>query len=219
MIYTCYEMIQDCRAGKPEGWSYFTSRYQPVAERIAAHYGGKDVDHLIPSLRATLFESMQPMPERHFVADLRQAVLEALFQDQPLTLELETVAQAWAPLTVVEKKAAWLETMRYTSEDTGRILRMEPNTVAKIRDKAADALRAVQDRWSRTLLQDNGRQLGRAASSRATEQCVAAKALLDIIDGRATWYKREELERHIVSCLHCIDHFCRLHEVCDLLRS
>jgi len=210
MIYTCYEMIQDCRAGKPEGWSYFTKHYAPVAQKIAAHYGGTNVDAILPNLR-TLFQSMQPMPERHFVADLRQAVLAALFADEPLKVGLEKVAEAWAPLTIVEKKAAWLESMRYNSEDTGRILRMDPNTVTRIREKAGDTLRAT--------LQESGRQLGRAASAQSTEDCVPGKALLDIIDGRSTWYNREDLERHITACLHCIDHFCRLHEVCDLLRA
>jgi len=219
MIYACYEMIRDCRAGKPAGWSYFTANYLPVAQRIAAHYGGADVERIVPHLRDTLFQSMDPMPERHFIAELRQAVLAALFPDQPLTADLETLAQALAPLTVVEKKAVWLETMRYSSDDAGRILRMDPKTVEKIRDKAAELIRASQDRWSRTLLADNGRQLGRVVGAQSTEECISVKSLLDIIDGRSTWSKREEMERHVAGCLHCVDHFCRLHEVCDLLRT
>ena len=219
MIYTCYEMIQDCRAGKPEGWSYFMAQYAPIARRIAAHYGSNDVEPVLPQLRGTLFEGMHPMPERHFVAELRQALLAALFPEQPLALDLQTLAQALAPLTVVEKKAVWLETMRYGNQDAGRILRLDPDTVGKIRDRGAELIRAGQDRWSRSLLEDHGRQLGRAAARQAAEPCISVKALLDMIDGRSTWYQREEMERHIAGCLHCIDHFCRMHEVCDLLRS
>ena len=218
MIYTCYEMIQDCRAGKPEGWSYFVKQYGPVAGRIAAHYGAADADRILPQLRP-LLASLEPMPERHFVAELRQAMLAALFADEPLPIDLEKVQQGWAPLTVVEKKAAWLETMGYGKEDTGRILRVDPNTVEKIRAKAAEALGAIRDGSGRGMPAANGRGLGRAAARQATEQCVPTKALLDMIDGRTTWYKREELERHITGCLHCIDHFCRMHEVCDLLRQ
>lgn len=218
MIYTCYEMIQDCRAGKPQGWSYFTRQYAPVAGRIAAHYGAQGVDQVLPQLRTTLLQTLEPMPERHFIAELRQAVLAALFPEQPLRLDFESLTQALAPLTVVEKKTAWLETMRYNDLETARILRMDPGTVAKIRDKASELIRASQDRWSRTMLQDHGTDLGRAAARQATGECPPPKALLDIIDGRSTWSKREEMERHITTCLHCVDHFCRLHEVCDLLR-
>ena len=30
MIYTCYEMIRDVRAGLPEGWRYFVDHYISV---------------------------------------------------------------------------------------------------------------------------------------------------------------------------------------------
>src|SRR5947207_7778847 len=72
MIYTSYEMIQDSRAGKPAGWSYFLANYKPVAERLAAHYGLGDVEAILASVRESLLPSIQPMPERHFVAELRQ---------------------------------------------------------------------------------------------------------------------------------------------------
>jgi hypothetical protein len=218
MIYTCYDMIQDCRAGKPGGWSFFMANYKPAVDRMAAHYGLTDIDGILAGVRDTLFQTIQPMPERHFMAELRQKVLAAM-PDQPVELDLETLAQAFAPLTVVEKKAVWLETMRYGAEDAARMLRMDPNTVGKIRDKAADLLRGAQDRWSRTILEDNGMSLGRAAAAQSTPDCVLPKSLLDIIDGRSTWSKREEAERHITACWHCVDHFSRLHEVCDLLRS
>jgi hypothetical protein len=218
MIYTSYEMIQDCRAGKPAGWSFFMTNYKPTADRMAAHYGVTDMDGVLASVRDKLLQEIQPMPERHFVAELRQKVL-AFLPDQPIELDLETLAQAFAPLTVVEKKVVWLETMHYGAEDTARMLRMDPKTVQKIRDKAADLLRGAQDRWSRTILADNGSSLGKAAAAQSTPECISLKALLDIIDGRSTWSNREQAERHITGCWHCIDHFSRLHEVCDLLRS
>jgi hypothetical protein len=218
MIYTSYEMIQDCRDGKPAGWSYFLSNYKPVVERLVSHYGLPDVDTTLGSVRDSLFPSIQPMPERQFLAALRQKVLSSA-PERELECDMEAMTQAFAPLTVVEKKVVWLETMRYNADDTARMLRMDPQTVAKIRDKAADLLRAAQDRWSRTMLADNGPALGKAVGVQAKPECITAKALLDIIDGRSTWSKRDEMERHITGCWHCVDHFSRLHEVCDLLRK
>jgi|SRR5581483_11094776 len=217
MIYTSYEMIQDCRAGKPAGWSYFLANYKAVVERLAAHYGVTDVAAALAAVRDSLFQSIQPMPERQFVAELRQKVLAAA-PNRTLDIDLESLAQAFAPLTVVEKKAVWLETMRYSLEDAARMLRMDAATVAKIRDKAAEMLRAGQDRWSRTMLAEGGIALGRAVAVQKQPECIPPKKLLDVIDGRSTWANREEMERHITACWYCVDHFSRLHEVCDLLR-
>src|SRR4051812_14357124 len=116
MIYTSYEMIQDCRAGKPAGWSYFLANYKPVVERLAAHYGLPDIEATLADVRNSLFASIQPMPERQFVSALRQKVL-AKAPDRTLDLDMEAVGQAFAPLTVVEKKAVWLETMHYSPDD------------------------------------------------------------------------------------------------------
>ena len=84
-----------------------------------------------------------------------------------IELELETVAAALEPLTLVEKQAVWLETMLYSHAQTGVLLRMAPPTVEKIRDKGADLIRGKVDSWSRTLLAENGLSLGRAAAAAA----------------------------------------------------
>jgi hypothetical protein len=40
-----------------------------------------------------------------------------------------------------------------------------------------------------------------------------------VIDGRATWRGREEMESHVKGCWHCLDRYCRLLEVVDVLRG
>jgi hypothetical protein len=231
MIYTCYDMIRDCRADRAEGWSHFVSQYVPVVRRILSHYWpereGNLLRPVLETLRrpqSSLFASLEPAPERWFVAELRRQVLAAVEQLEispppAAALDLDTLAGALSPLTLTEKQAAWMETMRYTSAETGTRLRMEPRTVEKIRDKAAELLRGRMDTWSQSLLAGNGRQLGLAAEAAATNDCLPAKAFLDILDGRTTWYGRETLERHVSTCWHCIDHFCRMVEVRELLRG
>ena len=233
MIYTCYDMIRDCRADRPAGWSHFITHYVPVIRKIAAHYyPNLAADSVLVTLRrpeSSLFDSLDPAPERWFVAELRQRVLAALDSNAgdgtsvPQLVagepDLDSVSKALEPLTLLEKQAVWQETMRYPPERAGVLLRMDPRTVQKIRDKAAERLRGQLDTWSRTLLSDAGRPLGRAAASAGTPGCLPAKAFLDVLDGRTTWQGREELERHVAACWHCIDHFCRLAEVLDLLRG
>jgi len=96
---------------------------------------------------------------------------------------------------------------------------MSVPTADKIRRRSADLLRGRMDTWRSTLLVDNGAALGRAAAAGHTSQCPAAKVFLDVLDGRATWRSRAEVEQHVTACSHCIDHYCRLLEVVELLRG
>jgi hypothetical protein len=228
MIYTCYEMIRDCRADRPEGWSYFIRSYVPVIRRLVEHYGGgaaggAAIERVLGAVRnpeSSLFQTLDPAPERWFVAELRQEVLAELAAPEPeIDLPLETVATALEPLTLLERQAAWLETMRYDAARTATLLRMAPATVEKIRARAGDLIRGQVDTWRGTLLAENGAALGRAAAAQSSPACLAPKTFLDMLDGRTTWRGREELEQHAMGCWHCIDHLCRLVEVVELLRG
>jgi hypothetical protein len=136
-----------------------------------------------------------------------------------IELDLATVGDALAPLTVTEKLAAWLEMMRYSSEQSAAMLRVSGSTVEKVRARAAEQIRGKVDAWNRSLLADNGLALGRAAAAAHTTECLPAKAFLDILDGRTTWTEREQMERHVTACWFCIDHFCRMLEVVDVMRA
>jgi hypothetical protein len=226
VIYTSYEMVRDCRADLPEGWSFFIVNFVPLIRKLLAHYGPDDSASLERALLAlrdpqsSLFQSLEPAPERWFIAELRQKVL-AQIPDRPteIALDLETVADALAPLTMVEKQVAWIETMRYSAAETGAMLRIAPATAEKIRDRARDLVRQKVDTWTRNLLAQNGAELGRAAAAATGKDCLNVKTFLDILDGRTTWPGRGELERHVNGCWHCIDHFCRMTEVVELLRQ
>jgi hypothetical protein len=227
MVYTAFEMIRDCRADRPEGWDYFIRHYIPLICKMLSHYGRKqdsELDKVLATLRDPgrgLFSALQPVSERPFVAHLRQKVLETVEgQDPPgLTIELETLAAALVGLTLVEEQAVWLETMRYPPAEAGTLLRMRAETVARIRAKAAERIRGGLDGWSITILAENGLRLGGAASAAATGDCLPAKVFLDIVDGRTAWQGRESMEGHVRTCWHCIDHYCRLLEAAEWLRT
>jgi hypothetical protein len=218
MVYTAYEMIRDCREDRPEGWRYFIANYVPVIRKLLAHYGSEDAGAVerIAGDR-TLFSTMEPVAERTFVAELRQRALAQL--PAPSHLGLEEVAAAFEPLTLLEKQAAWIETMRYSAAETGAMLRMSPATVEKIRTRAAELLRGHLSSWSSGMIAAGGLALGREASAAHTKDCPPSKVFLDVLDGRSSWQGREEMERHVTSCWQCIDHFCRMAEVIELLRG
>jgi hypothetical protein len=228
MIYTCYEMVRDCRTDRPEGWAYFISEYVPLVRKLLAHYDPEraadgELNRVLQALRnpeSSMFQLLEPAPERWFAAELRQKVLAELASPVPeIDIDLETVAAALEPLTVVEKQAAWFETMRYTPVETGPMVKMEPATVEKIRHKAAGLIRGKVDHWSQTMLAQNGSAVGRAAAAGKGKDCLPVKAFLDLIDGRTTWRGREEMEHHVNQCWHCVDHFCRMVEVVEQLRG
>jgi len=233
VTYTSYEMIRDCRAGKAESWSYFLETYVPIMRGFLAHYfperahDAKLVERVLTKLsqpESNLFQSLEPAPERTFVAELRLRVLAAAEADRAsaapdVSIDVETLGKALEPLTLTEKLAAWFETMRYGDVDSGRMLRMSPETAHKIRGRAAELVRGAVDAWRATLLEDNGPLLSQAAAALSTKDCLSAKAFFDVIDGRATWSGREEMERHVKSCWYCLDHYCRLLEVVDVLRA
>jgi hypothetical protein len=232
MVYTCFEMVRDCRADRPEGWSYFITNYVPVIRRFVLHYrpdrDGK-IDDVLLAIRnpgapaAGLFASVTPVPEREFLAALRQQVLDILDVESPLpepeiSIDLDTLTAALEPLTLLEKQAVWLETMGYDPPEAGALLRTGAAAIEKMRENAGARLRGKMDNWRLTLLSENGRQLGRSAAGAATPQCLASKLFLDLLDGRTTWGGREDLERHVRNCWHCIDHYCRLLEAAELAR-
>ena len=114
-----------------------------------------------------LFTSTVPPEERWFVAQLRQLIVAELAAPAAeIPIGLETLTAALEPLTMTEKQAAWLETMRYSPAQAGPMLRVSPDTVEKVRDRAAELIRGQVDSWRRTLLAENGPALGREAAGR-----------------------------------------------------
>ena len=147
MIYTCYEMVRDCRADLPEGWVHFILHYVPVCRKVLAHYAPERagdaalLDRILLTVRdpdSFLFHAAGPPEERWFVSQLRQLIVAGLAAPAAeIPLGLETLTAALEPLTMTEKQAAWLETMRYSPEQAGPMLRVSPDTVEKVRHRAA----------------------------------------------------------------------------------
>jgi hypothetical protein len=229
MIYTCYEMVRDCRADLPEGWTYFITHYIPVIRKTLAHYAPERagdaalLERVLLAIRQPgcgIFQSAAQPEERWLVSELRLIVVTELAAPAAeIEIDLDTVAAALAPLTMTEKQAAWFETMHHTPAAAGPMLRVSPETVEKVRERAAELIRGKVDTWRRTLLAENGPALGREALERAGNDCLPTKAFLDVVDGRTAWRGREMMEQHLRTCWHCVDHFCRMLEVVALLRG
>jgi hypothetical protein len=228
MIYTCYEMVRDCRGRRSEGWTHLVSHYVPVIRKVLAHYAPERagdaalLDHILMTVskpESFLYQSTAPPEERWFVAQLRQLIVAELAAPvAEIPIDLETLTAALESLTMTEKQAAWFETMGYSPAQAGPMLRVSAETVEKVRDRAAELIRGKVGSWRRGVLAENGPALGREAAAVA-QDCLPTKAFLDVVDGRTTWRDRETMDRHLRTCWHCVDHFCRMLEVVHLLRG
>lgn len=231
-IYTCLDMIRDCRENKPEGWRYLVTRYVPVMRYLLArYYAGRSADtklleRVLLQLRqanSTLFAAPGPGTEREFVAAMRQKFLEGVELDKAsagaeIPLELETMTTALEPLTATEKQMLWFQSMAYDAESTAKLMNLEPSTIQKVRERSDELLRGNMDQWKPGLAAANGLVLGLEAARAGTKDCLPAKAYLDTIDGRITWSRKQDYEYHVARCWHCVDHFARIREADYALR-
>jgi hypothetical protein len=231
-IYTHYDMVNDCRADRSEGWRYFVSRYAPVCRAVLEHYCSlavRDDDVLAAALKKLrrpelpLYRKDGSGTEREFIAELRAEVLAAAGrgdgQSPPVEVDLETLSASLEGFTALERQVIWLETMQYDAPATAPLLNMEAGTVEKVRERASEALRAQMDRWQRGLIRNNAARLAPQAAAAHSDQCVPAKTYLDILDGRITWSRKQDAEAHLVQCWHCVDHFCRIREADSILNT
>ncbi len=212
-LYTCFDMIRDCAAGRPEGWRFFVAEYAPVIRALLAHYypqAAADWSVRAPEILRpfdrTFFCSCGPCSERDFLLRLRQHLLASLEADEgKAPASWDSFALPLAGLTFTEKQVVWLEVMGYSAAVSAAMMRMHPDGVERIRRKAAQ------------LLEEAGctapaPSLRRAVMQLPAEGCCAPKDFFDWLDGRITWYRREDIERHASSCWGCVDLFCRVRE-------
>lgn len=222
-IYTCFDMIVDCRQGNAPGWRHFVRTFVPPLRRLLSHYGGGE-DHvfeLIDHLRApsgSPLTAMQPMTEREFLDCLRPLVLELTAKPEPGTApDLTLVQEALAPLTAIERQTAWLETFGYSVNEAARIMRLAPDTAVKLRARTEELLRSRLDDWSTGILSRHGRALGVEVERQTSAEPLTYRDFFDVIDGRNTWQHRMHFERTLEESWFEVHRACRIREADDAL--
>jgi hypothetical protein len=209
-IYTSYEMISDCRAGKPEGWLYLVRQFVPPVRWVLARYGQGEAElrALLTSLKNGGIAKFEPMVHREFIAGLRP---EPVAPGEP-PFELSVLSEAMTDVPVLERQNLWFETMGYDTTLSAKLLRQAPETTQKTRDRLIEVLRTNLDSWTRTMLRDHGPALGAAARAGKPKETIPFRHYLDILDGRMTWQNRVGVERALQASWYEVDQFCRVRE-------
>jgi hypothetical protein len=218
-VYTCYDMIRDCQTDKAAGWIYLVDEFVPAIAAVAFHYGGGDsaVRSVVERLRgpASPFQGMAPCHQREFLYQLRPLILSACGKSvDPATgpLDLELVTDALSPLSATERQAAWFETYGYDVATTAVLMRMAPDTVAKLRERVAELLRTKLDDWSAGVMARHGLALGAELETQETKDPLDFRHFLDVIDGRVTWQRKTALERQLEMSWPEVHKGCRIRE-------
>jgi hypothetical protein len=221
-VYTCYDMVADCKADKAAGWTHLVRQFVPPLRWMVTRYGGGEAELglLLASLRP-FPDEVPPTAEREFLVNVRSRAVEAAGWrgGESGTLELERFTAALAELTVLERQLVWFETMGYNSADAARLCRTAEDTAAKARARALEMLRSALDSWSHTIIADNAGSLARAARTALPDEPVPFRSYLDIIDGRMTWSNRVGVDRSVQASWFEVDHFCRVREADAAMRD
>ena len=209
-IYTSYEMISDCRAGKPEGWLYLVRQFVPPLRWLLAQYGQGETElrALLLGLKNGGIAKFQPIVHREFLAGLRP---EPAAPGEP-PFELSVLSEAMEEVPVLERQNLWLDTMGYETLFSAKLLRQAPETTKAARARLLETLRSKLDSWTLTIMRDHGPALGAAARAAKPDETVPFRQYLDILDGRMTWQNRVGVERALLAHWYEIDQFCRVRE-------
>ena len=225
-VYTSYDMIRDCQAGRAEGWLYLVDAFVPAITTIAKHYGGGDAElrQILTRLREKdgPLMTMEPCHQREFLYQLRPLILECTGTDVKAnkdTPDLEAILTALAPLSATERQAAWLESFRYDATEIAVIMRMAPDTVAKLRQRVAELLRGGLDTWSAGMLATHGAALGAELETMPTTEPMEFRHFLDVMDGRVTWQRRTGFERQLEGSWPEVHKACRIREADQALAA
>ncbi len=223
-VYTCYEMIDDCRRGRPPGWTHLVTNFVPAFARLLEHYrpgatGNDFWARFLAALRDdpnSPLASVQAVSEREFVFEMRDFLL-AFAGVEPAGGEVDWPAfqEALAPLTAVEKQVVWLETMDYDTAAAAALVRVSEETGAQTRRRAAGLLHEHLPGFS---IADHAPALRHMAST-AEDKPIAVRQLLRALDGQMKWSERQDLDAHLAGSWHDIDRFCRVREADAAVRD
>jgi len=220
-VYTCYDMVADCKSGKAEGYAFLVRQIVPALRLLVKHYGGDEASlrALIVSLRA--MEDLEPVGEREFVARVRPRVLECcrFRPGEAQSLDPAVFEEALEELTFLERQLVWCETMGCDSAESARRLRVSPETAVRAREKALELLRGKMDAWNRSVITDNAGTLVGHARRTPPAEPIPFRRYLDFIDGRLTWQNREEVERLVSASWYEVDQLCVVREADDAVQG
>jgi hypothetical protein len=132
----------------------------------------------------------------------------------PEKLNLEKLGKIVAELPLLHQEMLFFKLAGYTDATLELVLRVAPRVAQASFERLSPdfpvARALTRDRcpwpseWLATL---------HAARAAKTDKCPELHQFLRIQDGQVSWYDKEPVEKHVASCLHCLEAWTALREV------
>jgi hypothetical protein len=230
-LITFHKILRGCEEGRRESWQLFLSHYTPIVNRWIAVYlpslagpASQAWRQTLRDLTANDFErlrSFDQQAEREFLLDLRAFLLErnaerlgpsgdSTSAPQPTT---EAIRSLLGGLPLAHQQIVFLKLAGYSEGTIERIYGISPAVARQGLERLQAEYSAVMGRqqdvcpWPAAWC-----ELLRQARGLKTESCPPLRQYVRMLDGQITWYEKDPMERHMSSCLHCLDRWAALRE-------
>ncbi len=227
-VYTSIDMLEDCRAGRAEGWEYLVSRFLPALEWIARRHdeaaAGRE-GSLKGFLAALRDDARSPVnrfrtaTDREFLYCAAEYWLDwagALPADAGDRGIRERFGGALEEFTRLERQIVWFAVLGYDEDGMRELLPAAGERVRQVVARAAERLggdaAVVSDR-------SYGAALVAEVRSSPPEEPVPLRRLFQVLDGRLDWRRRDEIEDRLLASWYELDRFCRAREAAMALRK
>jgi hypothetical protein len=231
-LVTFHNTLRGCEDGNAESWRIFLSDYTPIILQLAVIYVpdstrlGEQVWHeVLQTLTGDGFSRLRALEhraEREFLLDLRGLFLEAAAPKQDGADDLASaprptlraVVELLKGLPLLHQQVLFAKLAGYSDGGIERIYNVTPAV-------AAQSLERLQTDYAALLRRDQdvcpwpAAWIGVLRDARAakTDSCSRVREQVRMLDGQSSWYEKELLEQHMVSCIHCLESWAALREI------
>jgi hypothetical protein len=225
VLYTFHKVREQSEQGKADAWRALLDFYGPVFFRLLEVHAAIPSQEALPLVKKMLaeltvnnFERLRATPhqsEREFLGDLRGLLLEmaldsgALKNSQPDAegaFTPENIGKLLQDLPLLHKEMLFFRLAGYTENTIEGLMRVSPRMAEKAFERLAGeyapASQTERDRcpWPAAWL-----GLLKQARGSKTEKCTPGQEIVRIHDGQVSWYEKEPVEKHVSTCLCCLD--------------
>jgi len=225
-VYTSIDMLDDCRAGKVEGWKHLIAEFLPALEWILCHYE-KDKEErrrlmrgLLASMRSdpdSPVNRLRSATDREFLYHAAGYLLAAAGPGAAPTGDsgdLPAFRRALEPLTRLERQIVWFAALGYDEAEIGEVLPAAPTIPATLRR----ARELLAKRGVDLSCRQRRKALIAAVRADRPKEPVPLPRLFQMLDGQIGWKRRDALEERMVESWYELDRFCRALEAAVALR-
>ena len=233
VVFTFHKIREQAEQGDAGAWAASLDFYAPALLHLLEIQGATDSREAAAVLKRTLaeltaggfarFRTTPRQSEREFLGDIRALLLEAAADSAAAPDSAtftqggfagETITKLLEGLPLLHKEMLFFKLAGYTDATLERLLRVSPRvaekTFERLKENHGAAVSGERDRcpWPREWL-----AFVKQVRAVKTDQCVPAHQSVRIHDGQVSWYDKEPVERHVSSCLHCLEAWTGLREV------